>query len=136
MANENYGSHTDGIPQIEPDRSELLQEEYDTPAIPVCIKDPVRTTELPSRFAGMRTVPQVTSGAPVQLLFKDYRRKSATINALNANIILGGTQSQADLGGATWPANVPLVVTSYEEVWAKAVSTTTDISVIIESWAD
>jgi hypothetical protein len=123
---------------IEPSDGELLQEEYEKPeAVRVCIDGPTQTRELPAKFAGMSTLKGVTSGPAVQLLYKDFRRKSATINALSANIILGSSQAQASANsGATWPANVPLVVTSYEEVWVCAVSTTTDISVILESWAD
>ena len=125
-------------PLVEPTNDELLQEEYPKPdAVSVCVDGPVQTRELPAKFAGMSTLKGVTSGPAVQILYKDYRRKSATINALNANIILGSSQAQAAANsGATWPANVPLVITSYEEVWVSAVSTTTDISVIIESWAD
>lgn len=122
---------------IEPSDDELLQVEEEMKAVKVCIDTPVNARELPSKFAGMSTVRGVSSTVPVQLLFKDFRRKSATINALSANIVIGGSQAQAlSPNGATWPANVPLVITSYEEVWVSAVSTSTDISVIIESWAD
>lgn len=123
---------------IEPSDGELLQEEYEKPeTVCVRIEGPTQTRELPAKFAGMGTVRGVTSGPAVQLLWKDYRRKTATINALSGNIILGSSQAQASASsGAVWPANVPLVVTSYEEVWVSAVSTTTDISVILESWAD
>lgn len=124
---------------IEPSDDEILQVEEYTQAIPVCIDTPVNTREMPSKFAGMNTVYGVTTSLAVRILFKDPKRKMATINALDQDIILGATQAQAQSGrgsGMRWPANVPFVITAYDEVWAVSYQSTTDISVAIETWAE
>lgn len=125
------------IADIEPDNAEVLQDEdYDPHTVPVCISEPVRTVELPSKFAGMRTVSNVTSTTAQKLLGKDPQRKSATILPIGADILLGSSANVALSSGGRWTAAVPLYVTGMDELWAAAVSTTTTVTVIVERWAD
>ncbi len=120
---------------MEPSDDELLQVEDYPKAIPVCIDTPVNTRELPSKYAGMTTYNDVSTTA-IKILGRDPRRKSATIIGLDQNLRFGPTQGVATSTGAVWPAVVPYVSTCYDELWASSVTSTTDISVIIELWAD
>jgi hypothetical protein len=123
-------------PVTEPDDAEVVQVEDGADyTAKVVVEGPVRTVELPSKSGGMFTVPAV-DGNGQRLLGRDPRRKQATIVALAQDVRVGGSQAQASLAGARWPANVPLVYSGKDEVWAAAVTATTDVSVIVENWAD
>lgn len=114
------------------------EEEYEITAPPIEVKicEPVETKELPPLRSTYYNLTAVTSGIPVKLLEQDPRRKSATICALDANIIVGSTQADARLNGATILNLVPRVINGQTEVWTRAVSTSTDISVQTEYWSD
>lgn len=120
---------------LEPSDDELLQVEDELKAIPVEINTPVNTRELPTKFGSMFTEKGVGSTA-VRILGRDPRRKSATIIGLDQNIRFGSTQAVAQSTGATWPAVVPYVSGCFDELWVASVTSTTDISVITEWWAD
>lgn len=119
----------------EPSDDELLQVEEELKAVPVEINTPVNTRELPSKFGSMFTEQSVGSTA-VRILGRDPRRKSAQIIGLSQNLRFGPTQSVAQSTGAEWPAVVPLVTNCFDELWVAATTSTTNISVIQEWWAD
>ncbi len=127
------------VPEFDNPPGDVLQEQHDqdaynTPAIPVCIDDPVRTQELPARSGAFYTVGSVGTG-DAKNLARDPRRKHATVIGLTEDILLGSTQANARQG-ARVPAVVPFVITAIDEVWAASAEATTDISVITEQWAD
>jgi hypothetical protein len=113
------------------------EEPYFAPVtpIPVVIQGTVMTEERASTFAGMSTSSAVDAITGARILTADPRRRYATILALTQNIRIGRNQSQALNAGAVWPANVPLVINSRDELWVSSVTSTTDVSIIVERWA-
>jgi hypothetical protein len=125
-----------------PDTGELYgPEEANIPTIPVRVEGPVDIAQLGVRSGGMFTVSApVGTGATadaVKLLGDDPRRKSATIVPLDSDIYIGTNRGDvmSTPGAARWPAAVPLVVESSEELWASAVSVATIVTVVQEHWA-
>ncbi len=121
---------------LEPSDAELLQEEEELKAVPVEINTPVNTRELPSKFGSMFTEKAVGTAVAVRILGRDPRRKSAKIIGLSQNLRFGPTQAVAQTTGAEWPAIVPMVTDCFDELWVCATTSTTDISVIAEWWAE
>jgi hypothetical protein len=123
------------VPEFDQEPGEILQEQdVYAKAIPVCMDEPVRSQELPSRAGACYTAGAVDTNGQ-KILGRDPRRKSATIIGLTQDILLGTTQANAR-AGARIPAVVPFVITSVDEYWAASVTATTDITVITEQWAD
>ena len=117
----------------EPSNADVEQYEVTQLTVPVRVEGPVRTAELPSVTQGIGSDQLDTTGK--LLLSADPRRKCATLLPLDQNIVL--SHSQAGLAnGATWPKLVPLVLTTADAVWAKSATSTTEISLIIEGWAE
>lgn len=113
----------------EPTVEELHQVDPDCIAVPVRHEGPMTTHELPSRSGvvtdfGLTTVWQMVLG-------DDLKRKRVTLIAAAAWMI-----SHAPHGGATWPANVPLVINHAGKVYARVAAVGTDLTVIPEEWAD
>lgn len=125
-------------PDFVAEPGEILQEEIPeaplTP-IPTTVESTVRVQELPAKKTTFYTAASVGTTVGVQLLGRDPRRKQATIIGLSQDIRLGSTQAEAVSGGRV-PAVVPIVIGSMGEIWATAVSSTTDITVIAEYWSD
>lgn len=122
-------------PDMEPDLKEVQQVEDDSShVIPVKICEPAEVRELPSKRIATRTV-TVGSTAGAKLLSADPRRKFATIIPRTQDILIGASQSQAQLNGAWLPSVVPFVISSVSELWAMGDGASTDVSVIEEYWA-
>jgi hypothetical protein len=120
---------------MEPDLDEVQQVQEDEKyVIPVEVCGPIEARELPSKRVSARTV-VVGTAAGVKLLSTDPRRKFATIIARTQDILVGATQSQAQLSGAWVPGSLPFVVTSVAELWAIGDGAETNVSVIEEYWA-
>jgi hypothetical protein len=107
--------------------------------VDVAVVGQVETRELPAVRAGYRTEAAVGAAVGAKILAFEPRRKSAVIVAQSQDIYVGISQAgvQAGTSGAArWPALVPFVVTHLDEVWAIAVTGTTDISVLAEYWTE
>ena len=123
------------VPEFDQEPGDVLQEEnVYSRAIPVCVDEPVRTHELPARAGACYTAGGVGTNGQ-KILGRDPRRKAATIIGLTQDILIGTTQANAR-AGARIPAVVPFVINTIDEYWAASVTSTTDISVITEQWAD
>lgn len=120
--------------EMEPELSEVQQIEYEEHVIPVKICEPTEVRELPSKRIATRTV-AVGTTAGVKLLSADPRRKFATIIARSQDILIGASQSQAQLSGAWVPGVLPFVISSVSEVWAIGDGAETNVSIIEEYWA-
>lgn len=126
-------------PELQPDVSEVLQEEpqYLT-AVPVCVDDvktPVRVQQLPRKGAATLTKTLSTTVQRV-LTANHYRGRTLLVCGSAFLVCFSQTAAQADSSMATWPANVPLELTATAEVWAKVAASTAVLSVITEQWAD
>lgn len=115
-------------------------EEYD-PHLPinVVVCGPTEVRELPAVRAGYRTEQGVGTAVAIKLLAFEPRRKSATILALDQDIYLSNSQAGAQsgaAGAARIPAVVPYVIGHLDEVWACAVTSTTNISILCEYWTE
>lgn len=128
---------------ITPDPSEIVQAEepYDsTRPINVTVCGPVETREVPGvGNPGYKTDSAVSATVAVKLLALEPRRKYATIIAQDQDIWISTSQAGAQSGGAgamRIPAVVPYVIGHAHEVWACAVSGTTDISVETVNWSE
>lgn len=129
-----------------PDSSDVWQneEEYGRPVtVPVCVENPVRTQELPTRLGSMRTaaVPALdVGGQPVRLLSADPRRRRAVVYlGANQTLQLGATQKECIgpfafqiASGATSP--LLLEFFSCDELWAVRATVATTVGVIEERW--
>jgi hypothetical protein len=135
-------AHTDAVTGAygfdTPDVVEVQQGEHtggpDVP-VPVEVVGAVRVDELPTRSGGIFTRNVTTAG--IRLIGDDPRRKLATVVPVDSDIRLGHTQAEAvmDGAGAVWPASVPFVYSSSDELWVAAVAGDTAVSVIVEHWA-
>lgn len=124
------------------DPQEIVQaEEPYAPALPIAVSQcgPVQTRELPARTAGYRTEQGVGGTVAVRLLTFEPRRKAALVMAVGQDIWLSGSQAgamAAAAGAIRVPASVPWPIDHLEEVWAMAVTGTTDISIQSSYWSD
>jgi hypothetical protein len=117
-----------------PSPAEVQQyEEPSMATVPVRVDGPVRVAELPSVTQGIGSVVLDTTGS--QVLAADPRRKRATLLTNDQEMHI--SHSQAGLvNGATWPVDVPLILDTSDALWARAAADTTQVTVIIEGWAE
>lgn len=126
---------------IVPDPEDIVQseEEYNR-QVEVKVCAPVQTRELPaSGHPGYFTAAAVGTTVGVRLLALEPRRKYATLIALDQDVWISSSQAgaQAGAGGAMRiPAVVPFVIGHMHEVWACAVSGSTDVSVETVNWSE
>jgi hypothetical protein len=123
-----------------PDFAELVDAEAPPvamQAIPVAVPGAVRTQELASTYGGLATLSAVGYQTAVRVLTADPRRRNATVLALSQNIRFGRTQAQANLAGAVWLSQVPLVVHARDELWVSCATSgqSTDVSLVVERWS-
>lgn len=118
-------------PEAMPEVEDLQQEnDLRNVVVPVRVADPVLTHELPSRVGVIQVAPLSTSA--VKVLYSDLKRKKAQLVCASAFLIARNKSGEF----ALWPANVPLVLTTSDELWAKVSSSTADLTVVSEVWAD
>lgn len=121
------------------DLDEVLQDEPDSfqiKAIVTNVEGPVQVQLLPSVSAGSRSWNGVTATEAQRVANADPRRRSCTVMAIDQNIYVGSTKTDAETGyGVLWPKLVPLVLTHSEAVYVRSVTATTGVSVVVENWA-
>lgn len=127
---------------ITPDPEDIVQAEeeaYDTKPVAVSVCGPVETREVPAAgYPGYFTASAVGATVGVRLLGMEPRRKHATLIAQDQDIWISSSQAgaQSGAGGAMRiPAVVPYVIDHLHEVWACAVTGTTDVSVATVNWS-
>lgn len=127
--------------EFNPDVQEVFQAETVTPtAIPVCLEEPVRVQELPAKSAGFKSVDLVV-GQSVKILERDPRRKRAVLVAYDftsqSKGVFIGVDQQAALSpyAALLPLSNSLTLTTFDDVWASAVTSPCSITVINEQWS-
>jgi hypothetical protein len=117
-----------------------VEEDYGQAApVQVVVGSAVETRELPAVRAGYRTESGVTALVGVKLLAFEPRRKSAVVIAQSGDLWLSISQAGAQAGAAgaaRLPVGVPLAVGHLDEVWACAVTDSTDVSVLAEYWTE
>lgn len=126
---------------ISPDPDEIVQAEepYD-PHRPINVQvcGPTEVRELPAAgYPGYKT--ETVGAVGVRLLAMEPRRKYATLIATDGDIWISSSQAgaQAGAGGAMRiPSVVPYVIGHMHEVWACAVSGTTNVSVETVNWSE
>lgn len=128
---------------VTPDPDEIVQAEeddYSVRPVGVTVCGPVQTREVPaSGHPGYQTASAVGTAVGVRLLALEPRRKYATLIALDEDVWISTSQAgaQAGAGGAMRiPAVVPYVIGHMHEVWACAVTGTTDISIETVNWSE
>lgn len=127
-------------PELEPTPGELLQEEPPLTAIPVAVDGPVRVTELPARNGGSGTVVVDATGAtaaPSHHVLRDNPKRKRAWLVAAAPFQFGSSQALAVSGSAaTWPANVPLEIDHYGDVWVAApAGQAVTVTFVISVWA-
>ena len=119
-------------------RDELL--ELPVPAVPVHVDGPVQTQTLPPRTSVLRTITVTTT--PMELLARDLRRQRAVVYSFDQDVIIALRSSEAGSGpafttaGARWPKGSALTLFGASQVWVAAVTGTTSVTIVSESWAD
>lgn len=128
---------------VTPGPGEIVQaeeEEFNARPVGVTVSGPVQTREVPaSGHPGYQTVSAVGTTVAVRLLALEPRRKYATLLAHDQDMWIATSQAgaQAGAGGAMRiPAVVPFVIGHMHEVWACAVTGTTDIGVETVNWSE
>lgn len=107
------------------------------PTVPVCVKNPVQTQILPTTNGGSRKYALVNTEA-VRILTADPRRRRAVLQATgDDNFVVAGTQQEC-MGpfAASFQSFTLLEVTACTELWARAETSTVDLSVLNEQWAE
>ena len=102
-----------------PELDDVQQREVPSLAcVPVRIEGPVRVLNLPNRFGGLSSdvlmASDATNARPIRILDADQRRAVATLIGSDAWYMM----RQSTGTRAPIPANVPVVVTHAEAVWA------------------
>lgn len=153
MSDSHETQHFIDTTHMQPPLAEVLREEP-TPmtAVPVDIKGPVQTRQIPTVSGGFNTfvVPVAPAGA-IKILDADPRRAHAIlivadVTGASRGISIGGKQSKAaeDVGFniplygtaiSTAYVHPPITITSKGELWAIANGTTCKVSVLNEQWS-
>lgn len=137
---EKPGKEKCGDP--EPDIVDVHQEEPEdilpVPSVPVTVDGPVRTQQLPTRTASMRSI-RIT-GTEV-IAGEDDRRASVTLVARSGTEgFYVGTSSQMVASGeaAFFDSNIPVTLRTTERLYARSSDGTTmsHLTVVQELWAD
>lgn len=110
----------------------------DRVVVPVVVETPVDVRELPRVGGGAWRETIDTAGK--RLLSGDPRRAVVQIISKDQAFYYGTEQGHVDARvgtptGAEWPALTPLVVTHCSEVWVSSVTSTTQVSIVPETWA-
>ena len=127
---------------VTPEPEEIVQAEedgYPVQPIPMTVCGPVQTRELPAKAPGYRTEQNLGASVAVKLLPFEPRRKAGLIMAVSQDVWLSGSQAGAMAGAAgaiRIPALIPWPIDHMEEVWAMAVTGTTDVSVQSSYWSE
>lgn len=113
-----------------PDVPEVQQRERLSPSIPVCQDGPWTTQQLPARSAPFAVVPLSTTTA--HILGADLRRKRVVLICDQDWLVSRSSSAQQ----VPWYAKVPLVLESCDAIYARVASSTANLTVIPENWAD
>jgi len=109
--------------------SELFDPESVPLAIPVRVEGSVRVEPEPGRTLTARQFLAPVAPDSVQVLFDDPRRASATLVALDNDLLLGVNRGDPI---AQWPVGVPLVTAASGPLWVRAVGAATNVTVVTE----
>jgi hypothetical protein len=114
----------------DPSLPELQQRELPFPTVPVEIPGKVRVQPLPARNSSANVFPMDTKLRRV--LGADPKRSRVQLVSTVA-WLYGRTASGESV---PWPANVPCVVTHSDEIYAAVPTSTGNLAVIAEYYAD
>lgn len=127
-------------PDLQPDELAVLQAEEVGPdpliRVDLARADvPVRTQMLP-RKAGA-TFQKTLDTSAKRLLKADHRRAQATVMSVGQNMLVAFSEAMAGDPSRMllWPANVAFVMNHDGELWVASSTSTTVVSVAVESWA-
>lgn len=117
--------------EAEPILEEVFQHDIPGPVVPVDVRGPVVTHPLPSK--GGPSFAHPLTAVFSKVLGHDLKRSRTTL-------LIGAAWEYSRTGasgsGVPWPSNVPLVLLHCDQVWARVVADTGNLSVITEIWAD
>ena len=127
------------MPDLQPDPSEVMQEEGETlSSVPVVVEEvkaPVRVQVLPRKGGSTRT--RTVSAVPVQLLTADHwRANTILMGDVAFRVAFSQAAAQDSSTMALWPGLVPLSVDATVEVWAVAAGDDVQLSIITTRWAE
>lgn len=114
----------------DPNLSEVEQRDPPIPAVPVCVEGPIAVHRLPARKTAVITNALTTT--PIKVLDDDPRRSAFLAVATEAWYY----SRKATGVGAQIPADVPVRFEHSDAVYARAVTSTCEHSIIAEYWAD
>lgn len=128
---------------LTPDPAEVVQVEqprYDAAPIDVQVCGPTNVRELPANgYPGYKTERAVGTAVAVKLMAMEPRRKYAVITATDQDIWISSSQAGAQAGASgskRIAAVVPYVIGHVHEIWACAVTGSTDIGVESVNWSE
>jgi hypothetical protein len=114
-----------------PTLDELQQRDLPVPSVPVRVDGQVKVYNLPAR-SGPVVVVDIDTTTTQPILSADPKRSLATLIVDTAWYYKNRSNGQE----LPWPANVPLVLTHCDEVWARAQSEDGTLSGITEYYAE
>lgn len=120
-----------------PTVDDVEQRNFDTPAVPVRVTDPVAVQLLPVLHAHSRTF-TVALNATEKLLNEDKRRSRALVT-VDGGACYVGTDQQGTVSGTSaflLPAGTVVELRSVEQWWIRPADAETVVSVMSEQWAD
>ena len=123
---------------VEPGVHEVYQETTNLPAVEVVVVNAPRVRPLPARSGGLTSIMVgLAASGGVKVLGADPRRKTAQIIGLASDLRLGRSQGEVlSNEAAVWPANVPYVDETCDDLWAVAVTVATQVTIAAEHWVD
>jgi len=114
----------------DPDLTEIEQRDPPIPKVPVCVEGPVNVHQLPARKVSIIVMDLTTT--PVKVLDNDPRRArfvACCTEAWRYAVKPGGL-------GAQLPADQAVVFENSDVVYARTVTSTAELSIVAEYWAD
>lgn len=113
-----------------PDVPDLLQREVDLPAVPVRHDGPLV----------VQMAPSLRGPAFVQALSTTFQHILGADPKRRRTILLGDAdwlyRTSTSGNGVPWPADVPLVLEHADQIYAATPTSTANLTVITEVWAD
>ena len=107
------------------------QHDYAIPAVRVDVGEaPIRVVGVPNRSAAIDT--EALSTTWTKVLREDLTRARAV---LMCSVAFEVAKKNSGGSGAPWPANIALVLTHGDEVWARVSNSTGTLTVITERYA-
>ncbi len=131
---EQYEDDVTDIENHRPTTSQVVQDAYNHPAVPVRVTDPVQVQQVP-RVTGVSRKLVLADTATVKILNQDSRRTKATVWCSQIMSISPDQAAVEQSAAAEIPANTMYEIGT-DELWYAKPAAAATIHVITEQWVE